>query len=227
MNIAVSISKSPEAGSGCQFGAALLGVVPDLRAYGRSLTGDLDSADDLVQETMLRAWAARDRFDPDSSIRAWTFTILRNAHYSRWRRSSRETSWDPDLDHRLAAGAEQHHAIDLAELHDAMDDLPPGQREALLLVGAAGWSYIEAARLSGCQPGTVKSRVSRARATLLASEAAPGQPESRKRSGISAANAYAAIVDEIARGVTDWQSLDAPEQEHDTVLTGNGAAGED
>lgn len=199
-----------------QFGALLLSIIVDLKAYGRSLAGNSDAADDLVQETMLRAWAARDRFDPESSIRAWTFTILRNAHYSRWRRTSRETNWDPELDQRTAAGAAQHHAIDLAELHHAMDSLPASQREALLLVGAAGWSYVEAARISECQPGTVKSRVSRARATLLAAEAAPCRAENDEGSRIAAADAYQSIIDEIGQGVSNWEALEAAEQSEST-----------
>lgn len=199
------------------FGTLLLSIVTDLQAFGRSLTGNVDAADDLMQETMLRAWAARDRFDPASSIRAWTFTILRNAHYSRWRRTGRETSWDPELDNRLAAGAGQDHAIHLAELHHAMDNLPEGQREALLLVGAAGWSYVEAAKMCDCQPGTIKSRVSRARAALLAGQVAPQRAETDAETSagnnrgrtIDAAAAYQSIINEIALGVTGWRAMAA------------------
>jgi RNA polymerase sigma-70 factor (ECF subfamily) len=194
-----------------QFGDALLAIVTDLKAFSRSLTGDPDAAEDLVQETMLRAWAAQHRFDPASSMRGWCFTILRNAHYSRWRRTSRETRWDPELDRRLANPGAQHHAIDLAEVHKAMDTLPATQREALVLVGAAGWSYIDAARMTDSQPGTVKSRVSRARAALLAAEAAPRREQRDGRPRIGGAEAYQSFVDEIARCATDVAMLEAAE----------------
>lgn len=191
-----------------QFGLALLAIVQDLKVFGRSLTGDADAADDLVQETMLRAWAARDSFDLDSSMRAWTFTILRNAHHSRWRRTRRETHWNPELDDRLAGADSQQHSIDLAELHEAMSHLPPSQREALLLVGAGGWSYKDAARMSDCQPGTMKSRVSRARAALLAADADQTRGQARSASRFGGAEAYQSIVNEVERSVSTWSGQD-------------------
>jgi len=147
----------------------LTAVVPHLRAFARGLCGRPDVADDLVQETMLKAWAAQDRFEPGTSIRAWTFVILRNVYLTEMRRNRFRGDYDEGVAERiLVAPAEQEGPIHLADLHRALLTLPPERREALLLVGAGGFSYEEAAEICGCAIGTIKSRVGRARAALTA-----------------------------------------------------------
>ena len=149
------------------FKRELTEVVPHLRAFARGLCGRPDMADDLVQETMLKAWAAQDRFNPGTSMRAWTFVILRNAYLTDMRRNRFRGDYDEGVAERiLTAPAGQEEPIHLSDLHRALLTLPPERREALLLVGAGGFSYEEAANICGCAVGTIKSRVGRARATL-------------------------------------------------------------
>lgn len=151
------------------FKRELTGVIPHLRAFARGLCGRSDLADDLVQETMLKAWAARDRFEPGTSMRAWTFVILRNAYLTDMRRSRFRGEYDEGVAERiLTAPADQEEPVHLADLHRALQTLPAERREALLLVGAGGFSYEEAAEICGCAVGTIKSRVGRARAALTA-----------------------------------------------------------
>jgi RNA polymerase sigma-70 factor (ECF subfamily) len=151
-----------------KFKAALLAEVGQLRFFALSFTGRPDRADDLVQETLIKAWAAADRFGPDTSIRAWLFTIMRNIVYSNYRKSRREVQ---DADGfqaaRLVAHPEQEGHLDLEDLKKAIEQLTADQREALLLVGASGVSYDEAAAVCGCAVGTIKSRVNRARQRLM------------------------------------------------------------
>jgi RNA polymerase sigma factor (sigma-70 family) len=144
-------------------------VIPQLRAFGRSLCGNHDLADDLVQETMLKAWAARNRYMAGTNFRAWTFTILRNHYFSLTRRLRFTGEWD-DLvaDRVLASPASQDTSIELRDLMRALTQLPEPQREALILVGAGGISYEETAKITGVAVGTVKSRVARARMALEA-----------------------------------------------------------
>jgi len=142
-------------------------VVPHLRAFARGLCGRPDVADDLVQETLLKAWAAQDRFEPGTSMRAWTFVILRNAYLTDMRRNRFRGEYDEGVAERiLTAPAGQEGPIHLSDLHRALLTLPAERREALLLVGAGGFSYEEAAQICGCAVGTIKSRVGRARAAL-------------------------------------------------------------
>lgn len=150
-----------------EFKSALLGEIPQLRFFALSLTSTPDRADDLVQETLIKAWAAADRFIPGTSLRAWLFTIMRNAFYSEYRKARREVL-DPGTEVRVAANPEQNGHLDLADLNAALATLPADQREALLLVGASGVSYEEAAEICGCAIGTIKSRVNRARRKLMA-----------------------------------------------------------
>lgn len=152
-----------------EFKDELAAVIPHLRAFARSLCGDRDVADDLVQETMLKAWAARHRYLPDTKFRAWSFTILRNHYFSLTRRRKFVGDWD-DLvaDRILAAPASQDKYIELSDLMRALAQLPDAQREALILVGAGGLAYDEAAQVMGTAIGTVKSRVARARTALEA-----------------------------------------------------------
>lgn len=173
--------------SDTDFKHELAAVIPHLRAFGRSLSGNRDLADDLVQETLLKAWAARNRFQAGSNMRAWTFIILRNHFLSQMRRSRFHGEWD-DLtaDRLLAAPAGQDKQLELADMQRALMQLPPAQREALVLVGAGGFSYEEAAEICAVAVGTIKSRVARARAavtellengTLPLRRDEPGSPE--------------------------------------------------
>lgn len=149
------------------FRLELAQVIPHLRAFGRSLSGSRDLADDLVQETMLKAWNARARFQAGTNIRAWTFIILRNVFLSQMRRNRFRGEWDDLAAERvLAAPASQDKHVELADLHRAMQMLPPAQREALILIGAGGFAYEEAAEICGVAVGTIKSRVARGRTAL-------------------------------------------------------------
>ena len=146
---------------------ALLKLIPNLRAFAVSLCGDVERADDLVQETLLKAWNHLDSFQEGTNLRAWLFTILRNTYFSECRRRRREVE---DRDGSKAADLAVHPGqqghLDMQDFRRALNILPPDQREALVLVGAAGFSYEEAAAISACAVGTIKSRVNRARAKL-------------------------------------------------------------
>lgn len=145
----------------------LLRVLPHLRAFARGLCGRPDFADDLVQETAIKAWVARDRFIPGTNIRAWTFAILRNHYLSELRRNRHQADYDPDSAERLLVmEADQEAPLHLSDMEVALLKLSPERREALLLVGAGGFTYEEAAKISGCAVGTMKSRVARARNQL-------------------------------------------------------------
>lgn len=145
----------------------MLAAVPRLRAFAMSLSGKGDRADDLVQETLLRATANIKSFKPGTNMPAWLFTILRNLSRSEYRKRRREVE---DADGRylgnLKSPPEQYSRLEFKELSDALAKLPFGQREALILVGASGFSYHEAAALCGMAVGTIKSRVNRARIRL-------------------------------------------------------------
>lgn len=145
----------------------LIGMVARLRRYAMSLTHDPIEADDLVQMTLLKAWESRDRFEPGSNLVAWLFTILRNGHINGRRKYWREVA-DPDGAHAgtLSEPAAQEHTIDLRDLQQALDRLDAAHREALTLIAVEGLTYEAAAAIIGCPPGTVKSRVSRARDRL-------------------------------------------------------------
>lgn len=163
----IALPEDREALSDVDFKKELGAVIPHLRAFGRSLSGNRDLADDLVQETLLKAWAARSRFQAGTNMRAWTFIILRNHYLSQMRRSRFRGEWD-DLtaDRLLAAPAGQDKHIELADMQRALLQLPQPQREALILVGAGGFAYEEAAEICGVAVGTIKSRVARGRAAL-------------------------------------------------------------
>jgi RNA polymerase sigma-70 factor (ECF subfamily) len=155
--------------SDSDFKAQLALVIPHLRAFGRSLSGSRDLADDLVQETLLKAWAARLRFQAGTNMRAWTFIILRNLYLSQMRRSRFKGEWDDLVAERLlAAPASQDRHVELGDLQRALLHLPQSQREALILVGAGGFAYEEAAEICGVAVGTIKSRVARGRTALEA-----------------------------------------------------------
>ena len=186
------------------FVAALTGVTPHLRAFARGLCGRPDLADDLVQETMLRAWASRERFEPGTSMRAWTFTILRNTYLTDLRRSRFQGDYDEASAERiLNAPAGQDAGLHLADLHAALMRLPPERREALLLVGAGGFSYEEAAAICDCAVGTIKSRVARARAALgvMMNDESPAQTPAPRVS--SAQEAIMAELNALTRRPRD------------------------
>ena len=145
----------------------MLASIPNLRGFAISFLHNTDDADDLVQETILRAWSNLHRFEPGTNIQAWLFTILRNLFYSRYRKRRHEVE-DPDDQHaaRLTAPPEQLARVEHAELLRALAVLSAEYREALLLVGAQGMSYEEAGRICGVPIGTIKSRVHRARTKL-------------------------------------------------------------
>ncbi|HEX7751061.1 MAG TPA: sigma-70 family RNA polymerase sigma factor [Novosphingobium sp.] len=149
------------------FRRELLENLPHLRAFARALCGRPDFADDLVQETAIRAWTARERFTPGTNLRAWTFAILRNHYLDQWRRERRQVDYDPDAAERLLVmEADQEAPLHLSDMEAALLKLSPERREAILLIGAAGFSYEDAARICGCATGTMKSRVARARVEL-------------------------------------------------------------
>ena len=152
----------------------LVAAIPNMRAFAISLCGNRDRADDLVQEALVRAWNHLDSFEVGTNLKAWLFTILRNAYFSELRKTKREVA-DSDglMAARVAVPAEQHAHLDLKDLSNALARLPADQREALILVGAEGFSYEDAASISGCAVGTVKSRVNRARAKLAELMASP------------------------------------------------------
>ena len=149
---------------------ALVAQIGSLRAFAVSLCGDRERADDLVQETLYKAWNNLSSFQEGTNLKAWLFTILRNTYFSERRKKKREVE---DVDGAYAAKLssipEQHGHMDMRDFEEALSELPDDQREALVLVGAAGFSYEEAAEISGCAVGTIKSRVNRARRRIAES----------------------------------------------------------
>jgi RNA polymerase sigma-70 factor (ECF subfamily) len=151
------------------FKTELVQLIPHLRAFARTLCGDPTGADDLAQDAMMKAWDARASFQMGTNMKAWTFMILRNQFYSEKRRSWRQTQLDQEAAERTLVAVDDPEApIALDELRLGLGMLPPEQREALILVGAGGFAYEEAAEICNCAVGTVKSRVSRARRALHA-----------------------------------------------------------
>ncbi|MDZ4364578.1 sigma-70 family RNA polymerase sigma factor [Brevundimonas sp.] len=156
---------------------AVMQRIPALRAFAWSLSRNSSDADDLVQETLTKAWTYREKFEAGSNLRAWLFTILRNSWYTSVAKRRREVA---DEEGRHAAGlvseGNQAWSVELIQLRAALDTLPPEHREAIILVGAAGLSYEEAAEIVGCAVGTIKSRVNRARNKLAALVDQPRAP---------------------------------------------------
>lgn len=141
--------------------------VPILRRRALKLTANEHRAEDLVQDTLLKAWAKRDSYRPDTNLRAWLFTILRNTFFSDLRKFRREVE---DVDGACARTLSeepcQDHVVALKELISAIAMLPHAQRQPIVLMGAYGYSQLEAANVCQCTVGTIKSRVSRGRSTL-------------------------------------------------------------
>ena len=163
----MSVTEVQHAADSAEFKRGLLETLPHLRAFARGLCGRHDLADDLVQETAIKAWAARERFTPGTSMRAWTFTILRNHYLDEIRRNRRQTEYDPEaMEKLLVMDADQEAPLHLADMQHALQQLSPERRESILLVGAGGLTYEEAAQICEVAVGTMKSRVARARAEL-------------------------------------------------------------
>ncbi len=168
--MSVSVTHKAEMGTKRlgDFKLALVEVLPALRAFARSLCRNAVEADDLVQETMLKAWSARNSYVEDSNFKAWTFRILRNALYSNWRKSSRLTQLDDTVYEKTAKAIDNAEtSLELAEVSEAIRHLPLEQREALILIAAGGFNYEEVAAITGVAIGTIKSRVSRGRSSLI------------------------------------------------------------
>jgi len=178
------------------FRTELVSLIPHLRAFARTLTGDPTAADDLAQDAMLKAWDARASFQLGTNMKAWTFMILRNQFYSEKRKSWRQTQLDQEAAERTLVAIDNPEApVALDELRLGLGMLPAEQREALVLVGAGGFAYEEAAAICGCAVGTVKSRVSRARRALQAILDAGAYD----RDGGSAGDAMGAILADAER----------------------------
>ena len=145
----------------------LAALVPNLRAFARSLCGTPHNADDLVQETMIKAWKNQASFAEGSNLKAWLLTILRNTYLSERRKRKNEVEdQDGILASQLSVHGEQSGHMDMIDFSNAFAKLPDDQREALILIGAEGFFYEEAALMCGCAVGTMKSRVNRARGRL-------------------------------------------------------------
>src|SRR6516165_2610088 len=160
-------TKAPKMSQHRNIREVMLAAVPSLRAFAISLCGNVDRADDLVQEALLRALANLNSFEPGTNMSAWLFTILRNLFRSEYRKRRREVEdVDGSYAEQLTFSPEQSTRLEINEFREALKALPAEQREALILVGASGFSYEEAAKICGCAVGTIKSRVNRARGRL-------------------------------------------------------------
>ncbi|MDE2579787.1 MAG: sigma-70 family RNA polymerase sigma factor [Hyphomicrobiales bacterium] len=149
------------------FGDQMVREIPYLRAIGISLSGSYSAADDLVQDTLVKAWSHSDSFTQGTNLRAWLVTILRNTYFSQYRKRSREVQdTDGIFAGQVSVRAEQDSRLQMNEVQQAMDKLAPEHKEILLLVGLAELSYEEAAEITNVAVGTVKSRLNRARARL-------------------------------------------------------------
>jgi RNA polymerase sigma-70 factor, ECF subfamily len=155
-------------GSGTEeeFRAALVALMPALRGYGRALGGSVQAADELVQETLLRALASERRITAPDELRAWAFTILRNAWLSALRAGRRLSPLDDGMELPGSTGQGPVDSLSLGDLAQAMRGLPATQREAVVLMGAQGMSAMEAARICNVPEGTMRARLSRARSAL-------------------------------------------------------------
>ena len=153
--------------AGSEFKRELLSLIPSMRAFAMSLSGRHHLADDLVQDAILNAWAKQDSYTPGTNMKAWLFTILRNVFYSQMRKRGREIQDSEGVfTGMMSVNPAQQGSLDLQDLRTALEKLSDEQREALILIGASGFSYEEAADVCGCAVGTIKSRVNRARLRL-------------------------------------------------------------
>ena len=190
--------ETPQPLDDASFKQELAAMLPHLRAFGRSLTGNADLADDLVQETMLKAWKARAQYVPGgSSMKSWAFVILRNCFLSQMRRKKFTAEYDELAAERLlVAPDDQTDSLHLADVQRALMMLPVDQREALVLIGAGQLSYEEGAAICGCAVGTMKSRVSRGRAALQGILDSGEMPR-RSEDPLAPSEAFAAIMGDV------------------------------
>ncbi|MEZ6000433.1 sigma-70 family RNA polymerase sigma factor [Hyphomonas sp.] len=197
----------PDSGNEWSFVDELERLIPELRAFARSLCRERELADDLVQDTCLKAWQAIDSFEPGAPMRPWLFRILRNEFYQYARRSWRSAPLEQEVaENTLVAPADLDARIDFKVLQAAISNLPDVQREALILVVAAGYTYEEAGEICNCSPGTIKSRVSRAREAVVfkMQQADVGQVGGSTRDGSRTANGHIDLISDIeslARGL--------------------------
>ncbi|HEY7901573.1 MAG TPA: sigma-70 family RNA polymerase sigma factor [Caulobacteraceae bacterium] len=169
------------------FQQQLIAQIPVMRAFARTLSDSTYLAEDLAQDGLVRALTCRHQFTPGTNLRAWLLTIIRNLFYSSKRRSWRSTSLEPEVaEQTIVADEDASASVELDELRRAMTLLPDEQREALILVGAAGLSYEEAAEICAAPVGTIKSRVSRARDRLALIYAEGGIPHDDAIGGMAA-----------------------------------------
>ena len=203
-----------------EFKDELAAVIPHLRAFGRSLSGSRDLADDLVQETLLKAWAARKRFQAGTNMRAWTFIILRNLFLSQMRRARFKGEWDDITASKiLAAPASQDRHIELGDMQRALMHLPPAAARGTHPGGAGGFAYEEAAEICGCAVGTIKSRVARGRVALeqlLSSGKLPSRRQHRTDPDKSALQTIMGEVDAGAQSLIT--SIDQEPGEQSTLV---------
>jgi RNA polymerase sigma-70 factor (ECF subfamily) len=151
-----------------QFQRELVALIPHLRAFSRSMCSRRDLADDLAQDALMKAWRARDSYHSGTNLKAWLFTILRNTLYSNNRRAWRESQFEAGAEEQIEApDNEQEWTAELCDTSRALRTLPDAQRDAVILVGAGGFSYKDAAKICHTNFGTMKSRVARGRAALV------------------------------------------------------------
>jgi RNA polymerase sigma-70 factor (ECF subfamily) len=192
-----SVATPDRSPAALQFQRDLVALIPFLRAFSRSLCGGRAIAEDMAQEALAKAWRSQDLFEPGTNLKAWLFTILRNEIYSQGRRAWRQESWEQEKAERIMAPPqEQDWTLRLSDTTRALAMLPLGQREALILVGAGGFSYDAAAEICGVPVGTVKSRVARARLALI--ELLDGNQPMPPRPGTLAAKAAGDILSQLA-----------------------------
>ncbi len=151
-----------------QASAEMVALIPALRAFARTFCPEPSDADDLVQETLMKGIANIRQFQPGTRLKSWLFTIMRNTFYTRAKLRKREAPGGADCVSSLpTAEATQEWTIRGTEIEVAINALPSQQREVLILIGVLGISYEESARICNCAIGTIKSRLNRARSTLL------------------------------------------------------------
>ncbi len=174
----------------------LIEVMAPLRAFSRSLCRNHALADDLVQETLMKAWAARRSYKPGTNFRAWTYRILRNAFYSSWRKDRRLSQLNTDLHANTVHAVDSVEAtLELADVSGALHQLPAEQRQAIMLTAAGGCDYEQAASIAGVAIGTIKSRVSRGRSAL---SGLLDQPRNRRGKGTAVGGVEAMMRDAMA-----------------------------
>lgn len=189
-----------------EFRTELINLIPFLRAFARTLCGDRDEADDLCQEALVKAWQSSASFERGTNLKAWLFMILRNHFYSVRRRGWRQRPWDESVaQHTPVTQGSQNANLNLQDLSRAMRSLPDEQREALILVGAGGFSCEEASRICGCAVGTIKSRVARARKALISQLEGPDQLGPRTTAGGEAMNDILGQLDNLAPGKAEGE----------------------